>query len=683
MKELILDRLKKSEKLSFFQIAKLLNVKRHNNKQLGNQINELISLFKIGQDINGDFFLIKQIGKYQGKYKSSSKGFGFLELDNKSIFIHKKNSQNALNDDDVEVIEFYVPSSNRTQGIVTKIIKRKTTTLVGVVTIDNGKVRFSPINNASNSYFKFEDIHNIKTNYIYKVKILNSSGNALIIKPIKCLGHKDQNNINVESMIESSDIKIDFSKSIINELNEIPNEIQIDSNNKRVDLRDKLIFTIDGADSKDFDDAISIEQINNTYHLFVHIADVSHYVQSGTQLDLEAFKRGTSIYLVDRVIPMLPKKISNGICSLNPNVDRFAITCEMTIDNNGKTISTKFYESIINSKFRLTYDFVNDFFAKKDVDINSHLAQNLLLAKELSSLIRNNKKESGYVDFEISETLIKLDENKNVIKIFKRHSGVAQKMIEDFMVKANEAIADFIEKQELPFIYRIHDVPTPDKFESLQKILNILRIDEKVSQSDDPLKFANLIDNIKKQRFDDFIKISLLRTMSKAKYSSQNIGHYGLASNSYTHFTSPIRRYSDLIVHRILRELIFNNNDKLKKYFNENVDNIAKSCSESEVKSMDLERKISDLKKAEYYEKFLNHKFSGQIVSILDFGIFIEIDGMVSGLVHKSNLPRNTLIDSEKMIIVHNNELIKIGSNVNIKIKSIDKMLGKINLELL
>ena len=683
MKELILEQLKRKGQLSFLQLARLLNIKRFDNKKLSHNISKLISLCKISEDINGNFFIIKEISRHTGFYKSSNKNFGFLDLDNKSIFIHKKNSRNALNNDKIEVIEFLIPNSNKEQGIVTKIINRNRKSLVGIVLSEKGKPKFIPINNIENANFKFNN-EEFKLNHIYKVEIIESNyDTTLIIKPLKCLGHKNDNNINVESTIASWDIDHNFSKLIFDELKEIPSIVSESNIQDRIDFRKKLTFTIDGIDSKDFDDAISIEKDNDNYRLFVHIADVSHYIKKDSHLDKEAFNRGTSIYLVDRVIPMLPKQISNGICSLNPNVDRLAITCEMLIDKDGKTISTKFYESIINSDFRLTYNFVNSFFANEDVTIDSELAKSLLHAKDLSSLIRNNKKEMGYVDFEISEILVKLDKDKLPIDIYKKESGLAEKMIEDFMVKANEAIANFIESKSLPFIYRIHDAPSSDKFESLQKILNILRINYKVSYSSDPIQFSNLINNIKEHRFDDFIKISLLRTMSKAKYSSNNIGHYGLASNSYTHFTSPIRRYPDLIVHRILRELIFKNNMGLQDYFSKNLDKIAENCSLSEVKAMDLERKILDLKKAEYYEKYIEKKLSGQIVSILNFGIFVEIEGKASGLIHKSSMPSNVVLEPDKMHIIYNNKLIKIGSTINIRIKSVDKMLGKIDLELL
>ncbi|MCK5945828.1 MAG: ribonuclease R, partial [Mycoplasmataceae bacterium] len=620
----IVSLLKNSKPLSFIEIAKKLNVQRHLNKDFSAMLFKLEKENRIFKTKKRDFYIPDFIGESEGEIRLNPRGFGFIDLEDISIFIAPSSKGGAMNNDVVVVKYFKDISGEGYQGVITKVIKRNKTNFVGEVKMFHGNFGIVPNDPTVSGIFRFVDTSGIKEKNLVKVEIIEF-GKICKVKVLKVLGDKDDVSIDILSSIEDANILTDFNPETIAQTKTVPDSVLESEIKGREDLRNRMIVTIDGDDTKDFDDAIEVSKLaNGNFMLGVHIADVTHYVKEKTALDDEAKARGTSVYLADRVIPMLPRALSNGICSLNPNVDRLVLSCEMEINNKGETVSTKIYEGVINSKHRLTYKDVNDFYANTKSFEDEKLTSMLKTSKELSEVIRKFKLTEGYIDFEIDESKLIIDDLGKTTDIVVRDRGESEMLIEDFMVRANETVAKYIFDKELPFIYRVHDKPDEDRLLTLQNILNVLGMKIQVPLSADPKDFSRVVNQIKETRFDDFMKILMLRTMSKAIYSDKNIGHFGLASETYTHFTSPIRRYPDLMVHRMLREYIFNGNKKKAEHFAEILPGISAHSSECEQTAVNLERKVADIKKAEYYEQFIGQEFEGQIVSIMKFGFFVE-----------------------------------------------------------
>ncbi|MCP4336333.1 MAG: ribonuclease R [Mycoplasma sp.] len=669
---------------NFIALAKKLKIKREDNKILSKF---LISLSKDGKIFimnDGSFIKPNKIKETFGEIRVNPKGFGFVDIEGEnSIFIGPKDTLNAFDRDEV-VIKYYEDSTDKTKrtGKVIKILKRKTKTLVGIPEKFGKKWGFKTIDGKFINRYRFLDTSKLNENYIIKVKIIEYKPNEIIIDLISTIGHKDDAKVFIQSNIEQSGISWKFPEEVLKEAQKIPNTIDKEEKKGRKDIRERLVITIDGDDTKDFDDAIEVSKLKNgNYILGVHIADVTHYVKEGSFIDEEALKRGTSVYLADRVIPMLPEKLSNGICSLNPNVDRFVVSCEIEINSSGETVSYDIYPAIINSKYRLTYKDVNEFYEGKKKYDNKKLVNMLMISKELTTKIRKYKKEQGYIDFDINESKLVLDEVGKTIDIVIRNRGFSEMMIEDFMVRANETVAEHVASKKLAFIYRIHDKPEMERTSSLTEVLKTLGLNLSIPDNPEPKEFANVIEQLKRKRFDDFLKIMMLRTMSKAIYQKENIGHFGLASKNYTHFTSPIRRYPDLMVHRMLRTYFFDNKPNMTRHFDSILDQIAKSNSDSEQKAIELERKVSDIKKAEFFEKFIGKKLKGQIVSMAKFGFFVEFPNKVDGLVHISSL-----IDGKYELSKNGFKLksktreITIGDTVEVIVNKTNKSEGKIDL---
>lgn len=676
-----------NKKISFLDLAKKMNVPKFKNKDFSKFLFDLINKEIIFQTKEKEFFIPNFLDEIQGKLQTKNGNtFGFVNKDEKTlIFILGSNFNGAFDSDLVSVKYFKEPNKkNSFQGTVTKVIKRKKLFFVGKIKKNNNNFILIPHDKKIKSKFLFENENKLENNMEVKVKIINYENRFHKVKILKKIGIHGNPFVDILSALEEENVLIDFSKETIKEAKLIPNDIKNENIDDRVDLRNNLIYTIDGDDTKDFDDAIEVKKNNNgNFTLGVHIADVSHYVKEDSALDKEAFERSTSIYLPSKVIPMLPKNLSNGICSINPNVDRFTISCEMEINPNGETISSKIFPSIINSKYRLTYKEVNNF--KNGVDIwnDLKLTKSLKNALELSKIIRNSKLKEGYINFDVDEPKVIIDSNGKTKDIVIKERSYSETMIEDFMVRANETVAKFIALKKFPFIYRINEKPLFEKVEILKKILQVLDLKIKIFPNSSPLQFANSFEEIKKSSFGEFLKIIMLRTMSKAEYSNKNIGHFGLASKFYTHFTSPIRRYPDLIVHRMIREYIFNNNVDLINHFEKILPKIAKNASIKEQKAIEVERKVNDLKKVEFYENFIGTKLKGQVVSVLKFGLFLEFSNKINGLIHVSNLIDGKYkIDNSGFGLTNGNRTFKIGDILDVVIFSINKKERKIDLVL-
>ncbi|UUM19248.1 ribonuclease R [Mycoplasma sp. 1018B] len=676
--------------ISFIELAKKAHIKIIDNKNLTKLLNDWIKENKLIITSKGNYIPIKHIKTVVGELKYVNEGkFAFVDIFNEdnevieSIFVSKNDFNNALPNDTVQVAVYQYFNDEKNYGKVEKIINVQTKYLTGIINFSKNKFLFEPINKMY-SMFSFQFKQNnlvINEQDIIKAQIVKKNKNILIIEPIKIISNSKDPMAFVEAYNYENNVPNTFPEEVLLHSQLIDDEIDIKDLKNRVDLRDKLIVTIDGENTKDFDDAISVKKINdNLFELNVHIADVAYYVKENDPIDNEAVKRGTSIYLVNKVIPMLPEKLSNGICSLNPNVDRYTLTVSMQINKSGQTIDKKIFASIINSKYRLTYQKVNDYFNKNILFEDKQLNLMLNEAIELSKILSEYKKQQGYIDLEINEPIIKTDEKGKVIDICIKNSGFSETMIENFMVKANEAVAEYLTDLKIPFLYRIHDQPNEEKILYFENVLDQLNINYSIDKNNiTPLNFQNIIENIKKQRNDEFIKTLFLRTMSKAIYSKDNIGHFGLASKFYCHFTSPIRRYPDLIVHRALREIVFQNNIDKNEYLKK-LDSIAKLNNDSEKFALETERNTNDLKFAEYWENKIGQIHVGQVISLMPFGIFVQFENKTDAMIHITNMCDNEYkLNDNKTEFVSQNRKIKLGDYVKVIISSADKKTGKVD----
>lgn len=509
---------------------------------------------------------------------------------------------------------------------------------------------------------------------------------------VEVLGYPGDKGIDVLAIALNHGIRMDFPGGVINEAKNIPDEILEGDLKNRKDLRDDLIFTIDGADAKDLDDAISID-INDkgNYLLGVHIADVTNYVKEGSPLDVEAEKRGTSVYLLDRVIPMLPKELSNGICSLHPNVDRLTLSVIMEIDKNGKVVSNEIVESVINSKARLVYDDVSDYLENDDNKAKETLGRDVTdsLDKmvELMEILHEKRHEKGAIDFNFVEGKIDLDEDGRVLDIYKDERRIGNRLIEEFMLITNETVSENYFWQEIPFLYRIHEHPDEEKLNTFLYFIRGLGYSIKATQNEiHPRELQGLIEDVSGKKEEAVVSRMMLRSLKKAKYSKENDIHFGLSSKYYSHFTSPIRRYPDLQIHRIIKENI---NGKLNPQRLDHYDSIlpevAENSSYTERVAEEAERDVEKVKKAEYMERFIGERFEGIISGITSFGIFVELENTVEGLVNYNTMEDDYYNYDESRIVAVGERTKKeynLGDRVYVEVVHADKEKGVIDFVL-
>ncbi len=689
-KELLLKLIKDNGKMDFKQVVRAMKVPMQDNKKFSDFLFKLVDDGEVFKTSDRFFYIPIITNIFIDPIKLNAKGFGFIDHINEdgsktSVFIPSSNIKTAMDGDIVEVeVSKDMTRPDSLVGNVKKIVIRSKSMFVGRVFMIGTDWAIKPLDAKNTSKYKWVSTEGLMVDYEVKVEIVEYGKRFHKIKLLKVLGHKDDVAVDIQAAIEDALVPWEFLPMTIQEAKDIPLIVNQSELRDRIDLRKRMIVTIDGDDTKDFDDAIEVSKLpNGNFLLGVHIADVTHYVKEGNPLDDEALTRGTSVYLADRVIPMLPEVLSNGICSLNPHVDRLVLSAEMEIDKQGRTVDYKIYQGVINSRYRLTYQQVNAYYRKGHTWEDQELHSMLDTALELSKVIRKYKNDEGYIDFEIEESKIVIDENGKTVDIVPRERLESEMMIEDFMVRANETVAFHTATQKLSFIYRVHDKPDIQRVTSLQNIIKVLGIDVYVPHGTKPKEFARSINDIKKTRFDDFMKVMMLRTMAKAEYSPKNIGHFGLASEYYTHFTSPIRRYPDLMVHRMLRTYFLDGHKDQSEHFREILPKIAEHSSAAEVRAVELERKVSDIKKAEFYEKFIGESFHGTIVSIMGFGFFVEFPNKVDGLVHIS-----TLVDGEYELVNNGYALSNgkktytIGDKVYATVVATHKDEGKIDLVL-
>lgn len=634
---------------------------------------------------------IDNISYAVGEISKNEKGFGFLLMDDgEDVFIPSEFMGSTVNKDTVLVKIDKVSSGEKREGKILRIIKRNATKFVGTFqsSRDFGFVVPDDKKVGTDIFIRGEDINGAEDGQkvVAKIKKWAEKDKKPEGEITEILGFPEEPYVDVESIAKSFDIATKFPKKVLNEAKYMPKEPTERQLEGRHDLTDMMIYTIDGADSKDFDDAISIEKVGDIYRLGVHIADVSQYVKEDSYLDKEAFKRGNSYYLQDKVYPMLPKELSNGICSLNEGVVRLTLSVFMEIDKKGKVVEHKIEESFIKSKRRLVYDNVSDYLeeGKKHPSLEG-LYDSLDMAKELAEILMKKRYDRGSIDFDFKEPEIITDENGVPIDILVKDRRIGNKIIEEFMICANETVAEEYYWLELPFLYRIHEEPDEEDVERLNSAIRHLGLSINNFRELRPVEFRNIIDKVKGTSEELFVSTLLLRSLQKARYSEVNDIHFGLASKYYSHFTSPIRRYADLFIHRIIKANLTGLLSRKKiEYYDELSHIVAEQTSKMERVAQACERKVESVKMAEYMKDRIGEKYSGIIVSITSFGMFVQLENLVEGLVPYKTMDGFYEMDENNYTAVANDreEVYHMGDMVNVVVVNSNITTGEIDFEL-
>lgn len=702
LKEVILNFMKEEayKPMEIPEIAKIFNINKNEYKSFKKAIKTMEKEGLLARDESDKLGLAQRMGVITGKIEIHDRGFGFLIPDIegiKDLFIAKTNLMGAMNGDRV-VAKIIKEGRNgkRTEGIIINIVERVNKNIVGIYE-DNKSFGFvlpedKRIQN--DIFISKKDRNGAKKGQIVMVEITrwpdgkrkNPEG-----KVIEILGRPGDKGIDIDIIIRKYNLPEDFPPSVLNSALDIEDFITEDEIKGRLDLRNIKMVTIDGEDAKDLDDAVSIERLENgNFKLGVHIADVTHYVKERSVIDKEAFKRATSVYLIDRVIPMLPKKLSNGICSLNPKVDRLTLSCIMEVNRQGKVVNHTIAQSVIKTNERMTYTDVTKILRDNDAELIERykdLVDDFKAMEELCKILRKKRLDRGAIDFDFEECKIILDEKGKPIDIKPYERAIANRMIEEFMLLANETVAEHMEKLKVPFVYRIHENPDAEKLEKFKAfIYNLGYNDITWGEEVNPKALQRVLDKFKGENEETIISTLLLRSMMQARYSPECAGHFGLAADYYCHFTSPIRRYPDLQIHRIIKEylnkeLTENRSKKLVSI----VDSAAKQSSEMERVAQEAEREVDDLKKAEYMKDRIGEIFEGMISSVTGFGAFVELPNTIEGLVHITSFRDDYYIyDEDRLILIgeRNKKIYRLGDKLKVLCSKVDILSREIYFEI-
>ena len=636
-----------------------------------------------------------------GTYRKNQKGFGFVKIEDQEdeIYISRENSKNALNGDTVAIkIIAEKEGDKKQEGKIVKIVRHEKDTVVGTFqksrnfafVVPDDKNFGTDIFISKANWGKARDKKKVLVQILkYPEKGKNAEG-----KVIEVLGGINEAGVDMLSLIKQYELPYKFPDEVVAEAKAYGDKIDPSDLPRRRDLRNDIIFTIDGEDAKDLDDAIHVEKLENgNYKLDVHIADVSHYVREKTELDKEAYLRGTSIYMLGRVIPMLPRELSNGICSLNAGEDRYTLSCSMEITPKAKIVSSDIYKGVIRVTERMCYTDVQKILDRSDETVLKRYEKYISyfdLMAELANILKAKRKENGYLNLEIPESKIILDENGVAIDVKKYETYFANEIIEQFMLIANETVAEKFYWLQSPFIYRNHEAPDVDKVKELNKSLYNFGYKIKISKEEIiyPNEFAKILEDVKGKDEEKVVSNIILRTLRVAKYEAENKGHFGIASKYYCHFTSPIRRYPDLFIHRIISKYLDNDylvNDFWIKKYEKRAEKRAENCSERERVATKVEREAEDIKKAEFMESKIGEEYEGIVSSVTNFGIFVELDNTVEGLIRYEKLGDEYFIYNEEKrqaIGEHTGKVYQIGDKVKIRVVNASKLMRQIDFEI-
>lgn len=632
----------------------------------------------------------------KGIFHAHKNGFGFVSLEGEEddLFVGRNDVSYAIDGDTVEFVITKVADRNRGTAAEAKIIdvlEHSIKTVVGQIVLDEEKPKYAGYIRSKNQkisqliYVKKPALQ-LEGTEILKVEIdqyPSRKHNYFVATVRDVVGHVTDPGIDVLEILESMDIVSEFPEEVLKEAKQVPDAPSEKDLEGRLDLREEITFTIDGADAKDLDDAVHIKPLKNgNFELGVHIADVSYYVTEGSALDKEALNRATSVYVTDRVVPMLPERLSNGICSLNPNVDRLTQSAIMEIDPHGKVVKHTITQTVINTTFRMTYSDVNDILEgdEEKAQAFKKIVPSIHQMATLHGILESMRIRRGALNFDTNEAKILVNKEGKPVDIVLRQRGIAERMIESFMLIANETVAEHFTRMKLPFIYRIHEDP---KAEKVQKFIDyassfgiqIYGTASEMSQE----ALQEIMRKVEGEPYADVLSMMLLRSMQQARYSEHNHGHYGLAAEYYTHFTSPIRRYPDLMVHRMVRE--YSKSQEVAEHFEQVLPDIASQSSSRERRAIDAEREVEAMKKAEYMEDYVGEEYDAVVSSVVKFGLFVELPNTVEGLIHITNLPeyyhfneRDLILRGEKSGVT-----FRVGQQIRIKVERADKMTGEID----
>ena len=680
------------------EIAMIMHVPKNEYNALLRILGKLEMEMKIQKNRKNQYRPVDTV-YYDGIYRKNQKGFGFVKIEDQEdeIYIAKENSKSALNGDRVliEIIE-EKNKVKKAEGKVVKILKHEKDTIVG--RFENNKnfgfVVPDDKNFGTDIFISKKNFGKARNNHKVLVKIIKypEKGKKAEGKIIEVLGNVNEAGVDMLSLIKEHKLPSTFPEPVVEEAKKCGNQIDENDIARRRDLRQDMIFTIDGEDAKDLDDAVKVSKLENgNYKLDVHIADVSYYVKPNSLLDQEALLRGTSIYMLGRVIPMLPRELSNGICSLNAGEDRFTLSCSMEINQKGEVISSDVYKAVINVTERMTYTNVQKILDHSDEEIVNRYKpyiSEFKLMEELAIILKNKRLEQGYLNLDIPESKIELDMDGRVTNIKKYETTFANEVIEQFMLTANETIAEKFFWLDAPFIYRVHEKPDYEKVQELNKFLFNFGLRIKANKDNIyPKEFAKILEEVKGKEEEKVVSNLVLRTLKVARYEATNEGHFGIASKYYCHFTSPIRRYPDLFIHRIISKYLENNYDVEESFVEEykkQAEERAKQSSERENIATKVERESEDIKKAEYMEGRIGEEYEGIISSVTSFGIFVELENTVEGLIRFDDLGDEYFIyDEERKMLIgeHTKTIYKIGDKISIRVKDASKLMRTVDFE--
>lgn len=683
--------------MKFKELAMLLQVPKEKRDELRQILETLESEGKIYLSKRGKYCR-GEAKRLTGIFRASLKGFGFvvIEGEEQDIYIAEEDTNTAMDQDEVEVVITREPDGRSREGKIVRIVNRALTKVVGLYQVRKGK-----------SYgFVIPDNQRLSSDIFVPVEYSKGAvdGHKVVVeltsygddrrspegKVVEIIGHINDPGTDILSIVKGYDLPLEFPEKVLNQAERVAKPVSEADRQGRQDLRDWQMVTIDGEDAKDLDDAVSIAREGDCYILGVHIADVTNYVQENSALDREAFKRGTSVYLVDRVIPMLPHTLSNGICSLNQGEDRLALSCIMKIDEKGRVVDHEIAETVIRVDQRMSYTSVKKILEDHDPEEMKKYQELVPMFEEmsrLSKILREHRRIRGSIDFDFPETKMILDEKGRPLELQPYERNVATRMIEDFMLLANETVAEDYYWQELPFVYRTHEAPDEEKIRTLATFINNFGYSMHVGANEvRPKEIQKLLAKVEGSPQEAMISRLALRSMKQAKYTPENSGHFGLAAAYYTHFTSPIRRYPDLQIHRIIKDNIRGRMQEEKiVHYDKILPEVTKHASEMERRAEEAERETVKLKKVEYMQQHLGEIFEGVISSITKWGMYVELPNTVEGLVHVANMRDDHYEYDEnryELIGTHTNKVYKLGQRIRIRVTGADRLLRTIDFEI-
>lgn len=686
---------KEYKPMRFKDLLVLLQVPRGAKHELKMVLDQLISKGTIIVDTQGRYRVPGDDIKV-GTFSGTQKGFGFVMLEGEAedIFIPGESTKGALHGDKVMVVIKNEQTGRRKEGAIVNILERGKIEIVGTFEKSKnfGFVRPDNQKFGKDIFIAKEHTKGAVDGHKVVAKITNYGDEAHSPEGriVEILGHVNDPGVDIMSVIKAYDLPVDFPEEVMRSLDKVPEEIDPSEIASRMDIRGMMTVTIDGEDAKDLDDAITLTKEGDIYRLGVHIADVSHYVREGSALDKEALNRGTSVYLVDRVIPMLPHKLSNGICSLNPEVDRLSLSCFMDIDSKGTVIGHKIAETVMRSDRRMTYTNVAKIIEEQDEDVRKEYEEFVpmfLLMQELAEVLKERRHKRGSINFDFPESKIIVNKQGKPIEIKPYDRNKATKIIEEFMLIANETIAEDFFWQEVPFVYRTHDNPDEDKIRKLAVFINNFGYSIKVGKEDiHPKEIQKLLIKVEDTPEEALISRLTLRSMKQAKYTVVNTGHFGLSAKYYCHFTSPIRRYPDLQIHRIIKENLNGKlGEKRREHYEKILFSVSDHSSKTERRADESEREVQKLKKVEYMMEHIGECFEGVISGVTSWGMYVELPNTVEGMIRVSEMNDDYYIYDEEhyqMVGEHTKKVYKLGQKVTVEVVNADKIMRTIDFVL-